>query len=211
MYFDCVQILDGTSFKHKSSAKTFTYRRIVKSKYVLGPQLLEVNKKVGDATIVYQTDRFFMHNPLRASFNNPAYSEGAYGLRSINVSAPYRKNSLGTLLMFIATTEVQANNGKHLYILTPTEKAWGFYLQFGFHPDPKVVAAARLFRPDHVRSDDHTIMPSHVKSDDHLDAGFAKKNFFMGRNYLIWRGQVETALGLLISKVNSAFDFLPLI
>ena len=194
MHFGCIRTFDGTLFKHKASEKTFTYQRIAKGKFSLCPRLLEAGKQAGNASMVYESDRFFQRDPFRPSYDNPVYPEGAYGLRSIWVSVPYRNSSLGALLMYIITGEVQANGGKHLYLLRPTAKALGFYIQFGFHPDPDVAAGRRRFRL------------GHIKNSDHPEAEFAEK-ILMSRDYLIWRGSVEIILIFLTKKVTSVFDF----
>ena len=54
----------------------------------------------------------------------------------MSVLPSYRSMSLGTLLVFIATSEVQTNGGRHLYLKRPLSDVYGFYIQLGFHPDP---------------------------------------------------------------------------
>ncbi|MET4692959.1 hypothetical protein [Endozoicomonas lisbonensis] len=196
MFFDAIKTADNTEFKHEASGMVFKYSRSSAEDF-LSLKLFEKTaaEEVGFAFVEYRKGRL-LDNWSYLEYDNPKYPEGTYGLRSMEVSRPFRNKSLGVLLLFIAAGEVHINTGTHLYLVNPLTKALGFYIQFGFHPEPRAVEGRREHRLSHLR-------PGYHPDADYI---FAEK-IAMTRNYLVWRGDINISLSLLTKKVTSRFSF----
>ena len=191
MSFECTGVPQGTKFKHRLSEKTLICSRS-RQYNRLTFQLFEENgrKVVGYVVIKHKFGDF-----LDDDRDELVYPGGAYELSLMAVLPSYRSMSLGTLLVFIATREVQANGGRHLYIVNPLSDVFGFYLKLGFHPDPG---------GDAIRQQ---------KIDEATNFAFLSENFVfstklqMGRSHNLWRGQVDLLYTILLGKTAPLFQF----
>ena len=155
----------------------------------------QIREENSDNVVGYVVIKHKVGDFLNDGLDELVYPEGAYGLTLMAVLPSYRSMSLGTLLVFIAISEVQANGGRHLYLKNPLSDVYGFYIQLGFHPDPDGVDKRRQ------KFDDATSLP--WLSESFL---FAVK-LQIGRSYPLWRGQVDIVHAILSSKTSPVFQF----
>ncbi|UYM15362.1 GNAT family N-acetyltransferase [Endozoicomonas euniceicola] len=191
MPFECIGMPQGTKFTHRQSANTLKCSRSREDNRLIF-QLFEENggKVVGYVVIKHKFGDF-----LDDDRDELVYTKGAYGMSLMSVLPSYRSMSLGTLLVFIATREVQANGGRHLYIVNPLSDVFGFYLKLGFHPDPG---------GDAIRQQ---------KIDEATNFTFLSENFVFAtklqivRSHNLWRGQVDLLYTILLGKIAPLFQF----
>ena len=196
MPFNHIGTPDGTKFTHKSSGKAYVCHSF--RSYNKDTLTLELSKEGSTDHLAAASMEYSRYDFLSKFIWKPTalkYPKGACGVITISIDTSDRGNYLGALLMLLLTVEVRANRGTHLYLIDPRTEALGFYLQFGFHPDPSAVGKCHPMTTNSPTGDLSKAIPVfHAK-------------FEMTRKYRLWRGQVDLVQSLLRKKVTPVFQF----
>ncbi|MET4692729.1 GNAT family N-acetyltransferase [Endozoicomonas lisbonensis] len=187
MPFNCIAVPDNSMFKHTPSGNLFVLKRTCSVKKLI---LTLYHQKANGSEIKAG------HISASCKFSRTLVFERRndldyFTIKFIFVNAGYRNTSLGTLLMLILTCEVVVNGGRYLYVVSPIYKAYGFYLQFGFHPAPENVSRNYWVALDNLEDP---------------DAGLQfQDKFELIRSHKLWKGNIDIVYHSLKKKINSVF------
>ncbi|UYM14223.1 hypothetical protein [Endozoicomonas euniceicola] len=191
MSFDRTEFDDGYSFYHVPSGNVLTLKRAI-DEYWLSLKLVQRGGQEMATAMV--SDRFDQSLIERGEV--PFGQQCRYTIDSINIDEELRVNTcLDTLMLYIALSEVRANDGHFMYILYPQDEYIGRYFQYAFFPAP--ISAEFKKKMARSRNDNWPWRQDPAVLLDRIIADT--------RNRSLFRGSVEVSLSLLRRDVNEFY------
>lgn len=192
MSFTDVVFRDGFRFQTLEKKRIFTLERFPITLDYWGNSELELQ-------LYENTDYAGVAKTSHIDFGSDTEKEPQYTLKRITIDEKYRRLYLGSLLIYIISTEVHSNGSDYLYLETPAHDALGFYLRMGFFPDPDV-----------TRHKEQSTGLSELSgsTERYFRNKFLHMKMSQIRHFAAWRGYNELIKTQLSTVVYREFKFL---
>ena len=187
----------GSCFEDRESGVVYYFERSTDLLDSFALIELESNLEFGfdpEREMIYSLKEGSRH----AGYSAVSSPSDRFLLERIFLAPDYRAHSLGSLFLYIISTEVRLNGGRCLYALRPEPDVMNFYLRLGFYPDPDTVSSMEV---------EHGLSGFKGSSSWKEMHRFLDQKLKLSREYSLWKVSVDLLFVNLCGKMCDRFRY----